>query len=49
MGASHYNIAINGSIEITSTAFYITLPILATWLLSSEKPSGLPAYALAVG
>ncbi len=28
-----YNIGINGSIEITSTAFYITLPILATWLL----------------
>src|SRR4051794_7112474 len=28
-----YNIAIAGSIEITSTAFYITLPILATWLL----------------
>jgi signal transduction histidine kinase/DNA-binding response OmpR family regulator len=28
-----YNIAANGSIQITSTAYYITLPILATWLL----------------
>jgi signal transduction histidine kinase/DNA-binding response OmpR family regulator len=32
-----YNIAINGSIEITSTAFYITLPILATWLLGFRE------------
>ena len=32
-----YNIAINGSIEITSTAFYITLPILATWLLGFKE------------
>src|SRR6185369_6434966 len=32
-----YNIAINGSIQITSTAFYITLPILATWLLGFRE------------
>jgi signal transduction histidine kinase/DNA-binding response OmpR family regulator len=32
-----YNIAVNGSIEITSTAFYITLPILATWLLGFRE------------
>jgi len=32
-----YNIAINGSIQITSTAFYITLPILATWLLGHRE------------
>jgi len=32
-----YNIAINGSIQITSTAFYITLPILATWLLGFKE------------
>jgi signal transduction histidine kinase/CheY-like chemotaxis protein len=32
-----YNIVINGSIEITSTAFYITLPILATWLLGFRE------------
>src|SRR6185369_370400 len=32
-----YNIAINGSIQITSTAFYITLPILATWLLGIRE------------
>ena len=43
-----YNIAINGSIQITSTAFYITLPILATWLLGFRCCSGLPAYAWAV-
>jgi signal transduction histidine kinase/CheY-like chemotaxis protein len=32
-----YNIAVNGSIQITSTAFYITLPILATWLLGFRE------------
>ncbi len=32
-----YNVAINGSIQITSTAFYITLPILATWLLGFRE------------
>ena len=32
-----YNIAINGSIQITSTGFYITLPILATWLLGFNE------------
>ena len=32
-----YNIAISGSIEITSTAFYIALPILATWLLGFKE------------
>jgi hypothetical protein len=32
-----YNIAINGSIQITSTAFYITLPILATCLLGFKE------------
>lgn len=32
-----YNIAISGSIEITSTAFYITLPVLATWLLGFKE------------
>jgi signal transduction histidine kinase/DNA-binding response OmpR family regulator len=32
-----YNIAINGTIQITSTAFYITLPILATWLLGFKE------------
>ena len=32
-----YNIAINGSIEITSTAYYITLPVLATWLLGFRE------------
>jgi signal transduction histidine kinase/CheY-like chemotaxis protein len=32
-----YNIAVNGSIQITSTAFYITLPILATWLLGFKE------------
>jgi signal transduction histidine kinase/CheY-like chemotaxis protein len=32
-----YNIAINGSIQITSTAFYITLPIMATWLLGFRE------------
>jgi signal transduction histidine kinase len=32
-----YNIAINGSIEITSTAFYITLPVLAAWLLGFKE------------
>ena len=32
-----YNIAINGSIQITSAGFYITLPILATWLLGSRE------------
>src|SRR5215469_1689454 len=32
-----YNIAINGSIEITSTAFYLTVPILATWLLGVRE------------
>jgi signal transduction histidine kinase/DNA-binding NarL/FixJ family response regulator len=32
-----YNIAIAGSIQITSTAFYITLPILASWLLGFSE------------
>jgi len=32
-----YNIAVNGSIQITSTAYYITLPIMATWLLGSRE------------
>ena len=32
-----YNVAVAGSIEITSTAFYITLPILATWLLGFRE------------
>jgi signal transduction histidine kinase/DNA-binding response OmpR family regulator len=32
-----YNIAVNGSIQITSTAYYITLPILATWLLGFRE------------
>ena len=32
-----YNIAVNGSIQITSTAFYITLPILATSLLGFRE------------
>ncbi len=32
-----YNVAINGSIQITSTAFYITLPVLATWLLGFRE------------
>jgi signal transduction histidine kinase/CheY-like chemotaxis protein len=32
-----YNIAASGSIQITSTAYYITLPILATWLLGFRE------------
>ena len=32
-----YNDAVAGSIQITSTAFYITLPILATWLLGVRE------------
>jgi signal transduction histidine kinase/CheY-like chemotaxis protein len=32
-----YNVAIAGSIEITSTAFYITVPILATWLFGFRE------------
>ena len=32
-----YNIAISGSIQITSTAYYITLPILATWLMGFRE------------
>ena len=32
-----YNIAASGSIQITSTAYYITLPILATWLLGFSE------------
>jgi signal transduction histidine kinase/DNA-binding response OmpR family regulator len=32
-----YNIAINGSIQITSTAFYMMLPIMATWLLGFRE------------
>jgi len=32
-----YNVAVSGSIEITSTAYYITLPILATWLLGVKE------------
>jgi signal transduction histidine kinase/CheY-like chemotaxis protein len=34
---STYNIAAFGSIQITSTAFYITMPILATWLLGFKE------------
>ncbi len=32
-----YNIATYGSIQLTSTAFYITLPILAAWLLGFRE------------
>jgi len=32
-----YNIARSGSIQATSTAYYITLPILATWLLGFRE------------
>jgi signal transduction histidine kinase/ActR/RegA family two-component response regulator len=32
-----YRIAISGSIQVTSTAYYITLPILATWLLGFRE------------
>jgi signal transduction histidine kinase/DNA-binding response OmpR family regulator len=32
-----YNIARTGSIQITSTAFYITLPVLAAWLLGFRE------------
>lgn len=32
-----YNVAVGGSIQITSTAFYITLPILATWLFGFRE------------
>ena len=32
-----YNIAISGTLQITSTAYYITLPILATWLLGIRE------------
>jgi signal transduction histidine kinase/DNA-binding NarL/FixJ family response regulator len=32
-----YNIAIRGSLQITSSAYYITLPILATWLLGYKE------------
>jgi signal transduction histidine kinase/CheY-like chemotaxis protein len=32
-----YNIVVSGSIQITSTAYYITLPILATWLLGFRE------------
>jgi signal transduction histidine kinase/DNA-binding response OmpR family regulator len=32
-----YNIVLRGSIQITSTASYITLPILATWLLGFRE------------
>jgi signal transduction histidine kinase/DNA-binding response OmpR family regulator len=32
-----YNIATTGSIQISSTAYYITLPILATWLLGFRE------------
>jgi signal transduction histidine kinase/CheY-like chemotaxis protein len=32
-----YNIAVSGSLQITSTAYYITLPILATWLLGFKE------------
>jgi signal transduction histidine kinase len=32
-----YNIAVSGSLQITSTAYYITLPILATWLLEIRE------------
>jgi signal transduction histidine kinase len=32
-----YNIVASGSIQITSTAYYITLPILATWLLGFRE------------
>jgi len=32
-----YNVAVTGSIQIISTAYYITLPILATWLLGFRE------------
>jgi signal transduction histidine kinase/DNA-binding response OmpR family regulator len=32
-----YNVVISGSIQITSTAFYITVPVMATWLLGFRE------------
>jgi signal transduction histidine kinase/DNA-binding response OmpR family regulator len=32
-----YNIAVSGSIQLTSTAYYITIPIMATWLLGFRE------------
>jgi hypothetical protein len=32
-----YRIALSGSIQVTSTAYYITLPILAAWLMGFRE------------
>jgi signal transduction histidine kinase/ActR/RegA family two-component response regulator len=32
-----FNIAVSGSIQLTSTAYYITIPIMATWLLGFRE------------
>ena len=42
-----YNIAVSGSIQITSTGFYITLPILAAWLFGFRGALWTAGWCLA--
>jgi signal transduction histidine kinase/CheY-like chemotaxis protein len=43
-----YNMALYGSIQITSTAYYVTLPILAMWLLGVREAFWTAGVSLGV-